>query len=850
MTEPLTLAIPEFCLLVLIGPSGAGKTTFAHGHFRPTEILSADTYRGLVSDDEDSLEATDDAFAVIHDVAERRLRRRLLTVIDATNLNPEYRKRFVALARRCYAPAIAMVLDVSETTCREHNRLREDRRPRRVLTRQFQQARGALRTARREGFAHVHRLDETGIAAARIERQPLWTDRRAEHGPFDIVGDVHGCLAELLTLVGLLGYTVQQVPMPSGRRGYEVAHPEGRRLVGLGDYGDRGPDSPGVIAFWKDAVACGAALAIKGNHDQKLARHLRSGGGSPSHGFDRTLEQLAREPEGFAREVGSFLGGLTSHLLLDDGNLAVAHAGVKAEMQGKAGGLVSDFCLYGERTGEIDEFGLPVRHDWAAGYAGEAVVVYGHTPVPESSWVGKTICIDTGCVFGGRLTALRWPERDLVSVPAAQTYYEPIRPLAPAAPSATPSRLPDATSLLGTGFVTTRFGRGISVQAGQAAAAFETLARFAADPRWLLHLPPTTATVEASHLDGWLERPEDAFDHYAKASLAKVCVQEKHMGSRAIIVACRDDSVARERFGDPRRLGAVTSKGGRPFFDAEAEEAFLVDAVRAAMEGAGLWDELATGWVVLDGEALPWNAKAEPLIRDTFAATASAGAEAAEAARSVFEAAAARGVQGMAALATAAKARGEAIAAFRRAYGAFVIPYKGIGDLRFAPFHVLAAEGRVFAEEGHRWHMQLAERLAAAGGETLRPTAWREVDLADPDQRASCVRWWEEMTTAGREGFIVKGPHLAPLPGGTAPSVKVRGRDYLRIIYGAEYDRPDILPSLKRRATARKRTLARVGTALGLESLALFAEGASTARVHAMVAASIAIASEPLDSRL
>jgi protein phosphatase len=356
--------------------------------------------------------------------------------------------------------------------------------------------------------------------------------------------------------------------------------------------------------------------------------------------------------------------------------------------------------------------------------------------------------------------------------------------------------------------------------------------------------------VEAAAADGWLERPEEAFRHYADAGLASVCVQEKHMGSRAIVAACRSAADAAARFGDSARLGAVLSKGGRPFFDSADDEAFLVDAVRDAMDAAGLWDRLATGWIVLDGEALPWNAKAGSLIRDTFAAAGAAGSEAARAAAAAFGMAAARGSGPAAALAARAAERGSAFAAFRRAYNAFVVPYAGTADLRFAPFHVLAAETGVFAAESHAWHMGIAGRLAAASSGAIVPTEWREVSLTDASQMESATLWSEEPTAAGREGFIVKGPHLALLPNGTAPAIKVRGRDYLRIIYGAEYDRADILPGLKKRATGRKRTLARIGTSLGLESLARFAERASPARVHEAVAAALAVASEPVDSRL
>ena len=114
--------------------------------------------------------------------------------------------------------------------------------------------------------------------------------------------------------------------------------------------------------------------------------------------------------------------------MLDGGRLVVAHAGLIERYHGRASGRVREFCLYGQTTGETDEYGLPVRYPWATEYRGRAVVVYGHTPVPAAEWLNNTLCLDTGCVFGGRLTALRYPERTLVSVPAARVYHPPARP--------------------------------------------------------------------------------------------------------------------------------------------------------------------------------------------------------------------------------------------------------------------------------------------------------------------------------------------------------------------------------------------------------------------------------------
>jgi protein phosphatase len=249
---------------------------------------------------------------------------------------------------------------------------------------------------------------------------------RAVKGPFDIVGDVHGCADELEELLARLGYGVSRAGQ-HGRR-IKTAAPPGRRLIFVGDLVDRGPRSPDVLRIVMSLVEAGHALAVPGNHDVKFLRWLDSRQVKMSHGLDRTVAQLEGESPEFRASVKSFLAGLPSHVWLEEGQLAVAHAGIKDEMLGRISGEVRRFCLYGETSGETDEFGLPIRYHWAAEYKGATSIVYGHTPVPDAEWFNRTICIDTGCCFGGKLSALRWPEQEIVSVPAAKVYSEPMRP--------------------------------------------------------------------------------------------------------------------------------------------------------------------------------------------------------------------------------------------------------------------------------------------------------------------------------------------------------------------------------------------------------------------------------------
>ncbi|MCY3791824.1 MAG: polynucleotide kinase-phosphatase, partial [Gemmatimonadetes bacterium] len=479
----MRLSIPDLSLVVLIGVSSAGKSTFAREHFLSTEVLSADFFRGVVADDENSLEATDDAFAALHFVAARRLARGLLTVVDATNVQPEARKPLVELAKRFHAQPVAIVFDLPQALCEERAAERTDRDlPPHVIPRQYRQLRRGLKGLKREGFRRTFALrSPADVARAEVVREKLWPDRREECGPFDIIGDVHGCCAELEALLDQLGYRVA---------GEKVEPPPGRKAVFVGDLVDRGPNAPGVLALVMRMVESGAALCVPGNHDARLARALQGRKVQRTHGLAETLTQLDDETAEFKKKVETFLGGLVSHYVLDGGALVVAHAGMKEEMAGRASGAVRAFALYGDVTGEEDEFGLPVRRDWAAEYRGRARVVYGHTPVAQLEWVNNAINIDTGCVFGGALTALRYPELELVSVSAKAQYAEPVRPLAA---QQTRDDVLDLADVAGGRRVETRLMGRVTVHAERAAAALEVMSRFAVDHRWLVYLPPTMA---------------------------------------------------------------------------------------------------------------------------------------------------------------------------------------------------------------------------------------------------------------------------------------------------------------------------------------------------------------------
>ena len=854
----MKITIPELSLVALIGPTGSGKSTFARRHFKPTEVLSSDYCRGLVSDDENSQAATNDAFDVLYYIVRKRLAAGKLTVIDATNVQPEARKPIVAMAREYHCLPVAIVLNLPDRLCHDRNKDRPERAfgPH-VARQQSQSLRRSLRHLKDEGFRHVFVLSSPEeVEAVQIERQPLWNNLKHEHGPFDIIGDVHGCRQELSALLDQLGY----VPTESGDGATTpvLRHPQGRKAVFLGDLVDRGPDTPGVLRQVMSMVEAGSALCVPGNHDAKLMRKLRGRNVQITHGLAESLAQLENEPQEFKHKVAAFIDDLVSHYVLDDGKLVVAHAGMKESMQGRGSGKVRDFALYGETTGETDEFGLPVRYNWAAEYRGRAMVVYGHTPVPEPEWLNNTICIDTGCVFGGRLTALRYPERELVYVPAAQTYYAPAKPfLAPEvqAPALTAQQqhdeLLDVQDVLGKRIIGTRLHHNVTIREENAIPALEVMSRFAADPKWLIYLPPTMSPSETSRMPEHLEHPTEAFTYYRAHGVPKVVCEEKHMGSRAVVIVCRDEAAARARFGVvDQGIGIVYTRTGRRFFSDPELERGLLDRLGRALTESGLWEEFKTDWFCIDAELLPWSAKALELIRSQYAAVgAAAGAGLHDAVTALTAAA---GIDGTAALLDRYRDREARVRAYVEAYRRYCWPVESLSDLKLATFHLLASASGVHVDRDHVWHMETLARICRADPAILLATPFRLVDITDAANQESAVAWWEELTARGGEGMVVKPFDFvaADRRGLVQPALKTRGREYLRIIYGPEYDLPENLERLRSRGLSAKRSLALREFALGVEGLERFVRGEPLRRVHECVFGVLALESEPVDPRL
>ena len=858
MKKQVFMNIPEPSLVLLIGPSGSGKSTFARKHFKPTEILSSDFCRGLVSDDETDQTATNDAFEVLRFIAAKRLAAGKLTVIDATNVQTDARKPLLALAREYHYLTVAIVFNMPVKLCQERNQARPDRdlKPH-VVRQQSQQLRRSLRQLKREGFRNFIYVMSTpeAVESTCIERQPLWTNRTDEHGPFDIIGDIHGCFDELVELLKELDYEIST--QPDGE--IVVESPNGRKAVFVGDYVDRGPKVAEVLRLVMRMQKTGAAICVPGNHDIKLVRALRGRNVKPTHGLAESLSQLENVPTEFRTQIAEFIDGLVSHCVLDNGKLVVAHAGMKAELQGRASGGVREFALYGETTGETDEFGLPIRVDWADEYRGAATVVYGHTPVPEPEWVNRTINIDTGCVFGGKLTALRYPEKELVSVPARRTYYEPSKPLLDEVNKPTSVKthgyddVLDINDVLGKRAISTRLHHNITIREENTITALEVMSRFAVNPKWLIYLPPTMSPTETTNSPGLLEHPIEAFTYYRKQGVSNVIWEEKHMGSRAVVVVCRDPEAAKKRFGVTEdTLGICYTRTGRRFFEDTAIETELLNKVKEAMDRGGYWEIFNTDWICLDCELMPWSVKAQELLRQQYAPVGTSARIALGEAVVSLETAAECGID-VSHVLDDYRQRSEAVSEYVKAYQQYCWHVQSITDLKLAPFHLLATEGAVYFDKDHQWHMQMLAKLCQGSeSDLLFATPYGVVDVTDDASQAEAIQRWEELTGHGGEGtvikpldFVVQGKR-----GLIQPAVKCRGREYLRIIYGPEYTLPQNLERLRSRGLSRKRSLALREFALGVEALERFVHREPLSRVHECVFGILALESETVDPRL
>lgn len=844
----MKIEIPELSLIALVGASSSGKTTFANKYFKENYILSSDEFRRMVCDDENDQSISGKAFELLYKAAEIRLESGHRTVIDATNLKPADRKAVISLSKSQNLHAVAIVLNISEETLLKRNEERQDRKiTSATIKRHSDLVKSSIKSLKKEGFRFVYVIDEEIVDEVEISYTKLWNDKRELHGPFDIIGDIHGCYDELVELLRKLGYEKNTAS------GF-YRHPGGRTAVFVGDLTDRGPKNVETLKLVMDMVGSGNALCVPGNHDNKLERYLNGRNVQISHGLELTVKELDEQCGEFKKQVRDFLSGLISHYCLDDGRLVVSHAGIKQEYIGRASGRVREFCLYGDTTGETDDLGLPVRLDWAEDYRGESTIVYGHIPCGSVKQKNNTWCVDTGCVFGGSLTAFRYPEREVISVKAKKQYYKPIRPLEVEEKGLDGISILKAEDVVGRLRIETTCMGPVNINEDQSAAAFEVMSRFAAEPNWLIYLPPTMSPCETSTLDDYLEYPTQAFDYYAKNGVEQVVCEKKHMGSRSVIVLCHTEDAAKKRFKvNSGKKGIIYTRTGRSFFQDSDTESKILEKLDNALTESRFWQDFNTEWVIFDAEILPWSEKARTLLQTQYGPVGRAGRESLKMAIDLIDKAGfANSELDLLYLKERYKAKSDALDGYVKAYREYCWNVVTVDDIRIAPFHLLATELSVYDDKTNVWHMETIKKYCTGKVDMFVATDYTVVDLKDESSKKDGEDWWLSLTGAGGEGMVVKPMDFVVRKGKgiLQPAVKCRGREYLRIIYGPEYLIDGHLGQLKKRSLSRKRSLALKEFALGLEGLHRFVEGDPLYRVHECAYGIQALESEPVDSRL
>ena len=397
----MQIKIPDFALVIIVGANSTFKRDFINQYFSDIEIVDSTDLK----------------------LMEDRLKNKLFTMVNQIDLQPKPFQILARLAKKYHCKPVAIVFNIDEKVLKNYAN-----EPIHLIRKQINQVKTFTKNHKHNGIRKIYELDSIEkISESTLFRYKLWCNKQNEPGPFDIIGDIHGCAEELEQLLLKLNYRVE-----TGEKfpfGYQITPPNNRKAFFVGDLTDRGPDSPKVLRMVMSMVKQKKAFCVRGNHDDKLYRQLLGKNVKLQHGLETTVEQLDKEPLEFVEQARDFLGKLANHYVLDNGDLVIAHAGLQENMHGRDSGKVNSFCLYGETTGKIDEFGYVERLNWAADYRSETAVVYGHTPQGKAVWQNNTMNIDTGCVFGGWLTALRYPEREVVQVKAIEEHYEYGKPL-------------------------------------------------------------------------------------------------------------------------------------------------------------------------------------------------------------------------------------------------------------------------------------------------------------------------------------------------------------------------------------------------------------------------------------
>jgi polynucleotide kinase-phosphatase len=863
----MQIRLPHAGIVLLVGPSNSGKSTLLKSMIEkneilPSEVISSDDFRVLVSDiefidwrDRPKDEADNlmdeyqtisrEAFSMMDSVIDARSRLNKLTFVDATHLHPDDRKRYIALARKNNVPILSIVFDIPEEDLLSRDAGRENPRGKKRIKQQFQTFKREKNYLKKEGYMSVYLIREQDNLQFIRSKNPVEKD--IQNG-IDIIGDIHGCFDEMICLLNQLGYEKNEKGL--------FLHPQGRKFVSIGDVMSRGPHSLKTMLFVHEHVEQNLAYMIDSNHGWKIARWLDGRNVSLNHGDEKVedefkayeMEYGSEKTEEIKLLLKEFLLRAPSHYVFTKNGiqtLICTHAGIKDEFIGKQSEAISDFCRYGDTDG-FDDKGKPVRKDWFINHKKSSLVVWGHDPKPTPLLINNTINIDQGVVFGGSLTAFRYPEREFVSVKAKEDYSgTPDNPLK----EWEKNRLnpPNIGKFInGYSVLTEELGE-VKIHQDIVKPAIDTVSHFTIPIEQLIYIPPTMSpTPKPSALDGFLEHPKEAIDYYRSQGIQTLVAEKKHMGSRAILFLFKDTESSKKHTGIDS-LGVIYTRTGRRFFDIAIEEQ-IVGRINQNLHENGYFEKYGTDYLLLDAEIMPWNLKAKELISSQYAHVSENAIldrmKLKEKIESAF-----KGNEALEGWLEEYEQKLENAYTFKEVFQKYCWEIEDVDSIRIAPFHVLSHSNQTFFDHPHTWHMEMNRQFARISS-LFMETEYKII--TDEASEEEVIHWWKDITSEGHEGIVIKPEFFIARNKGKLlqPAIKVRGRKYLNIIYGMDYLLPNNLERLKNRNTGKKQKLALKEFSLGVEGIKRYKNGESIERVHECVLATLAMESDPVDPRL
>ncbi|WP_107840840.1 polynucleotide kinase-phosphatase [Metasolibacillus meyeri] len=860
----MQLHLSQAGIVLCIGPSNSGKSTFLkqlieNNMIKPSEIVSSDDYRITVADldfidfqDATKQEAdllyeqysaiSTEAFQLMEQVVNARAKLNRLTFVDATHLNAREREKYFAIAKRQHVPIYGIIFDIPLEQLLAHDNMRENPRGAARIKQQARKLKDEKRFLKKEAFTRLYTFNSDADAWS-IVREPSPLTIELGTG-IDVIGDIHGCYDEMLALIEKLGYVEEN--------GLYI-HPEGRKLISVGDIMSRGPKSLATMQFWLKQIEAGLGYMTDSNHGWKIARWLEGKNVQLAHG-DELVEQEMQQFEieygvekttALKQHLAQMLLQAPSHYIITEngiGKAVVTHAGIRDRYIGKNSSRIRDFCRYGDVVGTGDN-GRPIRAEWYADHKTSELIIWGHEPKLKPLKMNNTVNIDQGVVFGGQLTAFRYPESTFEAVEAYENYAgEQQNPLLEAA--AKHFEPPNIQAFIKGFEVETTNGGTVWIGDGYAKAAIDTVSHYTVPMEQLIYIPPTMSpTPQTSQLEEYLEHPAEAFAYYKKYGFTELIAEKKHMGSRAVLLLFKNKQIAKE-WVDKETLGIITTRSGRAFFDANAHE-IIVQKLHTELVAKNYFEKMATDFVLLDAEILPWNLKAQSLIDEQYAHVA----EHALMDRQKLATKLQTTLVDVAEWQNQYKELLRNAVRFDAIYQNYCWSVDDLAAIQIAPFHILAHSNETCFHQSHPWHMEMNHWLAQDSSIFIA-TDYQIITNEQDEQKV--IAWWEEMTAVGHEGIVIKPLTFIPKNKGRLiqPAIKVRGREYLRIIYGMDYTDPKQLTQLKKRNPSKKMKHALQEFALGLEGIERFVQKESMARIHECVLATLALESDAVDPRL